>query len=375
MSLPPVPIQQIPPPVPPTQPSRFWRAATVFTLGVYTLFMLVMLGVQVVGMLRGGQAPQLSAQDVASLAVEQADRILNMLDVVFGIIGLLLPLGLGVVVYIYTESNSTIEENRTTITRLSEQTASAMRDAARSADIVEDLRGQVASALKSADEAVERDKKRDEETTRLQTSIDKQRKEVDTQRIEAEMRDKKRDEESDLLQERIEQQRQTVQTQSDAVAQLQGDIKSAYDATLALRRQMKVVDVILDIRGYEVTLLSEEYDTVSKSLNTLIYMTDIDEDDEENIESQHVRRREAVHALATLCRSPYTTEWLPMLMAKAIQHLEQMSKNDPVMEVRTEARRALHDFNGSLNGKNSATSSRSRKPKTPAPSDSPTNTD
>jgi len=347
------------PPTPPvvfSKPNRFWRGATLFTLALYTLFLLIMLGFQVAAILRGSPAPQLNAQDTASLAVEQADRILNMLDVVFGIIGLLLPLGLAVVVYIYTESNSTIEENRATITRLSDQTTSATRDAARSAEIVEDLRGQVASALKSADEAVERDKKRDEETTRLQTSIDRQRKEVDIQRIEGEMRDKKRGEESELVLDRIEQQQELVNL--------------AYNATFLLQRQMKVFDIILIIREYEVTLLSDEYDTVFTSLNTLIYMTDIDEDDEDN---QDVRRREAVHALATLRHTPHVeAQWFPPLLTRAISHLENMVQNDPIKSVRTEARRALYDFKTGLNGATPPPPSRPRKPKTPTPSESPT---
>lgn len=376
------PVQQSAPvPIPlqaSTEPNRFWRRATIFTLGVYILILLAWLVLQVIALANGQSQPPMTVQDATDLAIAQADRILGLLEVVLGIIGLLLPLGLGVVVYIYNQSRATIEENRTTITRLSEQTYSATRDAARSAEIIEDLRGRVAVALEAAEEAVKRDKERDTQTTALQTSINKQRQQIDTDRIEAEMRDRKRDEQANSLQTRIEQQRQFVEAQRGAVEQLQNNVQLAYEEALALRRQMKVFDVILTIREYEVTLLSEEYDTVFTSLNTLIFMTDIDEDDDDN--NQDIRRREAVHALATLCHTPHLgAHWLPPLMMRAVQHLENMAQHDPVKSVRTEARRALHDFNGSINGKNgNGATSRARKSKAASavsPSESPTNSD
>lgn len=368
-------------PIPTTQPSRFWRRATVITLGIYTLILLAWLGFQVVALANGRIQPPMTAEDATELAIAQADRILGLLEVVLGIIGLLLPLGLGVVVYIYNQSRATIEENRTTILRLTEQTYSATRDAARSAEIVEELRGRVGVALNAAEEAVKRDKERDIQTTALQESINKQRSQIDIDRITAEKRDERRDEQAQTLQERIEQQRQMVESQRADLVMLQNNIQMAYDQTLALRRQMKVFDVILTIREYEVTLLSDEQSSVSQAMLRLIQMTlnEEDEDEEESVESQIVRRREAVHALATLCYSPHRdAQWLPQLMARVIQHLEQIAETESIPSVRTEARRALRDFNGSsgLNGnKNGATPTRApRKAKVTA-SDSPTNAD
>lgn len=371
MSQPPVIVQ----PPPPTPPSRFWRRMTILTLAVYVGILLIWLGLQVAMLMTGQAAPPLALEDATDLAIEQADRILGLLEVVLGIIGLLLPLGLGVVVYIYNQSRATIEENRVTIARLSEQAASATRDAARSADIVESLRAKVADALRAAEEAVERDKERDTQTQALQRDIDKQRKQIDVDRIDAEMRDKKRDEQTRSLQDGIEEQWILVTAQREAVERLQTNVKLAYEEMFALRRQMKVVDIILIIREYEVTLLSEEYDTVFTSLNTLIHLTDIDEDDDENIDNQHIRRREATHALATLCHTPYqNAPWFPPLLTRAIQHLENMAQHDPVISIRAEARRALRDFNGALNGKTVGTAPRGRKPKSTS-TDSPTNAD
>jgi len=63
------------------------------------------------------------------------------------------------------------------------------------------------------------------------------------------------------------------------------------------------------------------------------------------------------------------------LIAKAVQHLQFIVQSESVPSVRTEARRALRDFNGGINGKNGTTSTRARKPKAPPPSDDPTNAD
>lgn len=339
-----------------SRPSLFWRNATVATIILYGIFLMVMMGFQVAAMLRSEGLPaRLSAQDAASLAVEQADRILGLLEVVLGVVALILPLGLTVVVYIYNQSRATIEESRATIENLARQATAAQQDAHRSAEEVERLRKEVDKALGAAEDAIARDRERDTETKRLQASIEqqqrnieKQSREVDVQRIEAE----KRGEETEHL-------RQAIQVQ--------------FDQLLEIQRHTNVLTVILDIRNYEVSLLSDNRDEVSDSFNKLIQYSFVDEEESESLDQHTPRRREAIHALATFCYTPYMEmEWVRGLMLRLAQHLERLAKEDPVRQVRYEAMRVLRELNNRTNGATpvpspSTTRRRSSKPNSNVP--------
>jgi uncharacterized coiled-coil DUF342 family protein len=317
-----------------SRPSLFWRNATVATIMLYGIFLIATMGFQVAAMLRSEGLPaRLSAQDAASLAVEQADRILGLLEVVLGVVALILPLGLTVVVYIYNQSRATIEDNRTTIENLARQATAAQQDAHKSAEEVERLRKEVDKALGAAEDAIARDKERDAETKRLQArieqqqrNIEKQSREVDVQRIEAE----KRGEETELL-------RQMIQVQ--------------FAQMLEIQRHTSVLTLILEIRNYEVSLLSDNRDEVVDSLGKLIQYSLVDEEESESLDQHTPRRREAIHALATFCYTPYMeADWMHVLMQRLSQHLERLAKEDPVRQVRYEAMRVLRELNNHING-------------------------
>ncbi|MCU0464975.1 MAG: hypothetical protein MUF38_10455, partial [Anaerolineae bacterium] len=141
----------------------FWQGATVFTLGVYVLVLLAILSTMVYERVQQANQPRqpLSGDIAANLAVEQADRILNLLETLFGVIGVILPLALGVIVYLYQQgttnekrSKAALESNKRTIIKLSEnakQSAETIRDlsekAQNSAKTVETLQTQVKQAL------------------------------------------------------------------------------------------------------------------------------------------------------------------------------------------------------------------------------------
>lgn len=348
----------------PLRPSPFWRVMTLLTLGAYIAFLLVFLAMQAYAMLqRGTPDLTLNAEEAAELAVAQADRILGLLEVILGVVGLLLPLGLTVVVYIYNQSRATLKENEDTIEELSREAREARDAAEASKKQVTALQTRVEAALQKLNDQMAKSSETIEalgvdaefRAEQLANSIDQQRR-------EAEQRDLDREAKMDRQQRDFEEQ---INLQILALQQIE--------------RQMGVLNLILEIRDYEVRLLSDTYEEAQLSLNALIQYTYVDEDEEEGDERQHTRRREAVHALGTFGQA-FTVaeaEWVYPLKQRVIAHLTQMAESDGVSQVRYEARRVLRDLTlaDAKNGNKPPTSSRGTRSRSKPPaSEQPTQT-
>lgn len=268
-----------------TQPTQtrfgFWQGATVFTLGVYVLVLLAILSTMVYERVQQAGQPRqpLSGDVAANLAVEQADRILNLLETLFGVIGVILPLALGVIVYLYQQgttnekrSKAALESNKRTIIRLSD-------DAKKSAQTVRELQAQVNQALKELEASAERDKARDDESRRLQGIISDQ-----SNRLE------------DLLNE-----------------------------TYGLQQQWVIMQKLLDIRRWTAEIRSDDMETLRLSLESLQQYTfpDYDEDNGHHNQYQSIIRREAVRALTTLRDSPGYSRYRD----EVIDHLKSLMEN------------------------------------------------
>jgi hypothetical protein len=134
--------------------------------------------------------PLLGVEDKADLALAQADRILSLLETILGLVGVILPLALGVVVYIF-------QQNRRVIEDLTDKAEEARRDAANSKARVEELNAEtrgldskVREAVGKINGAIEQDKLREEALNKLQASVQTQRFDVNDALLEAQQASK-----------------------------------------------------------------------------------------------------------------------------------------------------------------------------------------
>lgn len=275
-----------------TQPTKtrfgFWQGATVFTLGVYVLVLLSILSIMIFERFQQAGQPRqpLSGDVAANLAVEQADRILNLLETLFGVIGVILPLALGVIVYLYQQGNTNqklsekaLEANKRTIRNLSE-------NARQSAQTVRELQGKVAQALKELEESEKRDKARDDESRRLQ---------------------------------------ELVASQQATAAEQSNRLEDLLNETYGLQQQWVIMQKLLDIRRWTAEIRTDDMETLRLSLESLQQYTfpDYDEDNGHHNQYQSIIRREAVRALTTLRDSPGYTRYRD----EVIGHLKSLMEN------------------------------------------------
>jgi hypothetical protein len=287
----------------------------------------------------------------------------------------LLPLGLTVVVYIYNQSRATIKENEQTIEALSREARQARADAdmskAQVTALQTDVKAQVAALQTDVKNALANLNAQMTQSSATIAALgvdaelraDHLANSIEQQRREAEHRDLEREAQMDRQQQDFEEK---ISLQ---VLQLQ-----------QIQQQVSVLDLILDIRSYEVGLLSDTYEDVQLSLNALIQYTYLDEEEDDG--RQNTRRREAVHALGTFSHSVSTDyDWVSALKLRAIQHLELIALDDMTPQVRYEARRVLRELNGEGSGTTKPTppaktsTGRGRPRKSPHLPDQPTQAD
>lgn len=257
-----------------SQFQRLLSLSLIVILALYVVFVLVvvlMLGVERLN--PGVLLPSgVSADERAGLALEQADRILSLLEVVLGIIALILPLALGVVVYIF-------QQNRRTVEQLTEKAERAERNAAHSAERVREYREEARSTEARVNEALNK------------IAL-------------AEARDIERDAGARRLQEAIEEQRREVEDLSYKAEDLLSQSRSA-------QAKLTMVDQFLEVRRHGVLCTSDDVMVSTKAVVTLmelaLYPPPLDDEPVEfdplKAERDMMLRREALRALAAVCDS------------------------------------------------------------------------
>ncbi|OQY85324.1 MAG: hypothetical protein B6D42_03575 [Anaerolineae bacterium UTCFX5] len=254
-----------------TRSQRVLRISLIVVLAVYVVFVLIvalMLGIdRLTPMIQ--TTPGLTADARATLALDQADRILSLLEVVLGIIALILPLALGVVVYIF-------QQNRRTVEQLTDKAERAERNAAHSAERVREYREEARSTEARVNEALNkialaeaRDIERDEGARRLQDAIEEQRREVEDLSYKAE----------DLL-----------------------------SQSRRAQAKLTMVDLFLNVRRHSVLCTSDDVMESTKAVVTLmelaLYPPPLDDEPAEvdplRVERDMMLRREALRALAAV---------------------------------------------------------------------------
>lgn len=274
------------------------RLSLAFVLGVYAIAVLFVL--LIVGLDRVRHAsdpiPDLSTADKAGLALDQAERILSLLEVVIGAIALVLPLALGVVVFIFQQNRRTIEE-------LTQKAERAETNAARSENRVEEYREEakaigerVNAALNQIVIAEERDRFRDEES-RKQEAANLQR-------------DLERDQAAHELQRQIADQKREVVDVSFTAQELLNQSRSA-------QHKLTKVDQFLEMRRHSALCTSEDVLEATTAVLTLAqiaqYPVPLDDDDEDDRdplrgERDMLLRREALRALVIVRESQHVPE-------------------------------------------------------------------
>lgn len=281
------------PTVSPTSEPWWARPARLglgIVLAIYTVFVLGVLVLVTLDRARDavGPAVQLDAADKAALALEQADRILSLLEVVLGMIALVLPLALGVVVYIF-------QSNRRTIEQLTHKAERAETNAARSEQRVEEYREKaekiderVLNALMKIEVAEELDRLRDEAS--------KQQEKENLQR------DLDRDAAARELQAQIAEQKREVEDVSLTAKELLNQSRSAQD-------KLTKVDQFLEVRRHSAMCTSDDVLEATTAVLTLMQIAQYPAPDDEDDENAHdplrrerdmLLRREALRALVSV---------------------------------------------------------------------------
>ena len=289
------------PSVPPFSLEPWWarpaRLSLAFVLGIYAIAVLFVL--LIVGLDRVRHAsdpiPDLSTADKAGLALDQAERILSLLEVVIGAIALVLPLALGVVVFIFQQNRRTIEE-------LTQKAERAETNAARSESRVEEYREEakaigerVNAALNQIVIAEERDRFRDEES-RKQEAANLQR-------------DLERDQAAHELQRQIADQKREVVDVSFTAQELLNQSRSA-------QHKLTKVDQFMEVRRHSALSTSEDVLEATTAVLTHAQIAqypdpvDDDEDDRDPLRGERdmLLRREALRALVSVGEAQHVPE-------------------------------------------------------------------
>lgn len=291
-----------------------------------------------------GQAQQaFAARTSGGLALDATDRILSLLEVTLGVIALLLPLALGVMIYIY-------QQNSRTQRALARDAADAMNAATQSAEIARDSRNQIAAssqqiielntrveqALTSIkkeeqtlsemkpklDAALERDEKMDQQVNDALVTIETLRGRLLVQMKEAETRVSELDRRVAEAVRQAEQYRQEVEQLRQALKELQ-------------RMQPELVQftTLSEIQSKSVLMFSSDsFKARSAVLSLLEYTRD----------PSFVVRREAVRAFT---RVPDAGAAFPLPTHSIVRRLQEISADDEEQPgVQLEARRILDKF-------------------------------
>lgn len=104
----------------------FFRLTLLLVAITYAFILFTFIGGQVMESFAARSVNGLPPDDAAQVTLESTDRILNLLEVTLGVVALLLPLALGVMIYIYQQNVRAQKE-------LAEKATSAM-DAARNSE-------------------------------------------------------------------------------------------------------------------------------------------------------------------------------------------------------------------------------------------------
>ncbi|MBK9123405.1 MAG: hypothetical protein IPM16_09845 [Chloroflexi bacterium] len=253
---------------------RVLRVSLIVVLAVYVVFVLIvalMLGIDRLGPATM-TTPGITPDERATLALDQADRILSLLEVVLGIIALILPLALGVVVYIF-------QQNRRTVEQLTDKAERAERNAAHSAERVREYREEARSTEARVNEALNK------------IAL-------------AEARDIERDAGARRLQDAIEEQRREVEDLSYKAEDLLSQSRSA-------QAKLTTVDQFLEVRRHSVLCTSDDVMESTKAVVTLmelaLYPAPLDDEpaafDPLRAERDMMLRREALRALSAVRES------------------------------------------------------------------------
>lgn len=272
--------------------ARPFRLSLVALIAIYTVFILGVLFLVTVDRARTITTPgsAMTADDRASLALEQADRILSLLEVVLGIVALLLPLALGVIVYIF-------QQNRRTIEQLTQTAERAESNAARSQQRVEEYREEAKATDKRVNDALNK--------IEVAEQLDIQRDETSRRREEDNLqRDLARDEAARKLEEQIIAQKREVEDVSMTARDLLSQSHDAQD-------KLKKVDQFLEVRRHSALCTSEDVLEATKAVLTLMQIAEYpapEDDDTMNhdplrAERDMLLRREALRALVSVRES------------------------------------------------------------------------
>lgn len=314
----------------PISESRTARAARLGLFVVLATYVVLVLGVlMLIGVDRVQDAldapPILTPDDKASLALEQADRILSLLEVVIGAIAMILPLALGILVYIFQQNRRTIEE-------LTLKAERAERNAARSQERAAEYR----------DEAREIDRRVNEALNQLAVAEQRDHdREVALQRQEAAnlQRDLDRDDAARILQSQIADQKGEVVELSITAQEL---LNRSYND----QHKLTTVDQFLEVRRHSAMCMSDDVVEAITAVITLMqiaqYPTPDDDDDgkrdQNRVDRDMLLRREALRALVTVREA----QFVPVEIRERLHEmLSQMSSEADHKVLRLEAKRTL----------------------------------
>lgn len=304
------------------------RLTLVFVLAIYTVVVLGVLFLVTVDRARDASlpAPLLSADDKASLALEQADRILSLLEVVLGMIALVLPLALGVVVYIF-------QQNRRTIEQLTMKAERAETNAARSEQRVEEYREEAKATDKRVNDALNK--------IAVAEELDRQRDQASKEQEKENLRrDLERDTAARELQEQIALQKREVEDVSLTAKDLLNQSRSAQD-------KLTKVDQFLEVRRHSALCTSDDVLEATTAVLTLMqiaqYPVPVDDDGEHShdplrAERDMLLRREALRGLVSVREAANVPSEISQ---RLLDMLQLMIDGEEHKVLRLEARRTF----------------------------------
>ncbi len=331
--------------------ARRWAfRALLFVVGVpYAAIWFAFLAGQAQQAFAARNISGLSPDAAAAVTLASTDRILSLLEVTLGVIALLLPLALGVMIYIY-------QQNSRTQRALAQRATDAMNAAMQSEALARDSRNQIADskdkiaasgqqisrldirvqqALASIEkeeqtllemklklgEALERDEKMDRQVSDALVTIETLRSRLQTQMTEAKAHVSELDRRVKEAVTQAEQYQQEVEQLRQALKELQ-------------RMQPELVQftTLSEIQSKSVLMFSSDsFKARSAVLSLLEYTRD----------PSFVVRREAVRAFT---RVPDASAAFPLPVAAIVRRLQEISAGDSEPGVQLEARRILDKF-------------------------------
>lgn len=320
--------------------SSIGRILLIVVLAVYFGFITLFIGNQLVDSVREKSDPNLAPDQVAAVALDTSDRILNLFEVILSIVGILLPLMVAVFIYLYQQ----VFEAQATTGERAEKAQSAAENAAKEA---EKLNAEVRQTLKEvgATQAIAHKLQGD-----VENSLERQLEtEFQVKKLLREMQDTQNTTQDQyglirVAESNVEHLDMQVQRTLDEIHDSRRDLEKIRDRIGRVQERLLRFDALAAVQNSGVSLLSEDRMQALIAAQTLNEYSHADDP---------VVRFEYVHALdniAGLDDSQLPTNGI-------VARLQEMSESDPEPAIRLAARRVLDKFNReSSNGQKPSTS-------------------